>query len=645
MSEGNSPTFTQQVDMSVFIEPLGGPMNPLNSLDRFPDAVYHKSPDTHFVRFMYSLLGPAGLGWIKKQYLEAKLTLYERGFNNFQIENYYGDPFSFGRILEESLPEDPEGLLTREEWDIIKSKNESYRNRAVTFFNAARVGPTPKGMELAAESGLNHSAFVWENYKSLFDANSDAPLGLPHYGRTTATEEFIVIPDQVASRSEQQIISFAEATATSGTFVLEFNGQRTTPLNFKASQFELEAALEALGNIGKDNVFVTGGPNPNPFIVTFTGQLSDQDVATLIPTSNILNNLKEPIPMYVRVLVGGVETITEIVHLSDEYQHNAQTAIDHLRPLNTLPTNGTGSGSRTRQAFGSIFASSSYVESIKYVTGAEGINWPKVDTTNWIETGIEKESKKIEGDLQAHYVSYHSIAEEKASSTHVGRYDVRASTNFEFLRNITDDSKVFNAANAVPGCASPMEITTNVENGELIPMIEGSVSAAVVEGQVTSVKTQAWWSSLEKVAPEEDSYVIDLGTTRIVNWLTFDLTRKPLYLRIEFDFLDAGEPQYRRITLWPLGGNELIYANGTTYEGQCIYSPTLPPWQTFKYFFHDNQQHNIATRYLRLTFIRPSPGEGRSEPFTERDNPIPYSIDMRNLRVGRYAGTIPTWSS
>lgn len=644
MADGNLPTFSQQVNMSVFIEPLGGPTNPLNALDRFPDSVYHKSPDTHFVRFMYSLLGPAGVGWIKKQYLEAKLALYARGFNSFQIESYYGDPFSFGRILEEYLPEDPEGLLTRDQWDIIKSKDESYRNRAITFFSGARAGTTPKGMELAAESGLNHPAFIWENYLSLFDAHSDAPLGLPNYGRTTATEEFVIIPKQISSRSEQQVISFAEATAASGSFSLEFNGQRTGSLSYKANFFEVESALEALGNIGKDNVLVSGGPNPNPFIITFTGRLSHQNVATLIPYSNVLNNLGQPVEMYIRVLVGGVEAVEETTHYSDEYQHNAQTAIDHLRPLNSLPTPGSGNGQRTRQYFGSISASSSYVEAIKYVTGAESVKWPEVSNVNWIEAGVEKESQRIEGDLQAHYVSYHSISNVEASSTHIGRFDKRATSNFEFLATANDDSKVYSATNAIPGCPSPMEITTNVEDGEIVPMIEGSVSAVVVEGQVTTVKTQNWWSSQERPAPEGETFVIDLGTTRVVNWLTFDVTRKPLYFTLEFDDQDAGDPVYSRVTLWPLGGNETVYYGGSNYDGTVINSPTLPPWQTFRLFFHDAQQHNIATRYLRLTFGRPSPGEGQTEPFTVNRDPIPYSIDLRSIRVGRYAGTTPTWS-
>lgn len=674
-NEVSSPSFTQQVNQSVFIEPIGGPTGPLNALDRFPDALYSKSPDTHFVRFMYSLLGPAGVGWIKKQYLDAKLQLYAKGFTSFNIERYYGDPFSFGRILEEQLPEDPEGLLTREEWNIIKSRDESYRSRAITFFNAARAGGTPEGMELAAQSGLNHAAFVVENYKYLFDQHSDEPLGLPYFGRTASTEEFIVVPRQDSSRSEQQIISFAESTAISGSFQLQFNGQNTSFLPYTANNFTVETALNSLAGIGPEGVSVKGGPSPNPFIVTFTGPLSNQKVPTLQIVSTLLNNLEDPIPMFVRVLVGGVEPVDETVILSDEYQHNAQTAIDFLRPLASLPTPTTGQGTRTRQEFKTIQSSSNYAEAIKFVTGSENVRWPETDALNWIEPGKEKESKRIEGDLQAHYTSYHTISGvtaytdkaledseyntllstlAKYKSEHVGRYDPRAVTNFPLLGSEQDDAVVFSANKAIPSCSIPTEITSNLEKESLSPLIEGTLSAAAIDEDGSSsvnLQTQNWWSSLERPAPAGDLLEIDLGQTRVVNWVTFEITRKPCFIELDYDRMDqhptelSTPREFTPVTLWEGFYRELGVPEGDIAE--IVYDASMPPWHLVKVFFHDRNQHNINTRFLRLIFNRPAPGETFSEPFVDSVSnlPIPYSIDVRNLRVGRYAGASPTWNS
>lgn len=685
-NEVSSPSFTQQVNQSVFIEPLGGPTNPLNALDRFPDALYNKSPDTHFVRFMYSLLGPAGVGWIKKQYLDAKLEFYAQGFASFNIEKYYGDPFSFGRILEEELPEDPEGLLTREEWNTIKARDESYRSRAITFFNAARAGGTPEGMALAAQSGLNHSAFIVENYKYLFDQHSDEPLGLPYFGRTASTEEFVIVPRQDTSQSEQQIISFAESTAIKGSFQLQFNGQNTVFLPYNANNFEVESVLAALKNIGPEGVNVKGGPSPNPFIVTFTGPLSNQQVPTIQVVSTLINNLEEPIPMFVQVLVGGVESTDEIVVLSDEYQHNAQTAIDFLRPLASLPTPTTGQGTRTRQEFRTIKSSSNYTEAIKFITGSENIKWPEPDSLNWIEAGKEKESKRIEGDLQAHYTSYHTISEvtsytdealkdnsysklisilSKYKSEHVGRYDPRAVKNFPFLSSTTDDSVVFTATKAIPPSSIPMEITSNLEQERLNPLIEGTLYSAVIEedgsGSI-NLQTPNWWSSLERQAPASDLLEIDLGQTRVVNWITFEITRKPCFIELDYDRIDqrptytlsdsetvseevSTPREFTPVTLWEGFYREFGVPTGDV--AGIAFDSSMPPWQLVKVFFHDQNQHNIVTRFLRLIFNRPSPGELLSAPFVDPTSglPIPYSIDVRNLRIGRYAGASPTWNS
>lgn len=685
MTDVNSPIFTEQVDQSVFLEPLGGPNDPLSSLDRFPDALYNKSPETHFIRFMYSLLGGAGVGWIKQQYLEAKLALYAQGFSAFNIEKYYGDPFQFGRILEEQLPSDPEGLLTREEWDKIKVKDESYRSRAITFFNAVRAGGTPEGIELAAQSGLNHPAFVVENYKYLFDIHSDQPLGLPYYGRTLATEEFIVVPRQEVSQTEQQIIGFAEATAASGSFQLEYNGENTNFLPYTASQFEVEAALTKLGQIGKEGVTVKGGPNPNPFVITFRGPLSNQKVPTIKVVSKLLNNLEEPIPMYVRVLVGGVDPVDEVVVLSDEYQHNAQTAIDYIRPLASLPTPASGAGTRTRQEFKTVHSTSNYAEAIKYVTGSESVKWPEPDSLNWIEPGKEKESKRIEGDLQAHYTAYHTISGvtaytsealedpeyaellsvlEKYKSEHVGRYDPRANELFPYFSSEIDNSLVYAAKDSLPPCSIPMEITTNLEEETLNPLIEGQLWAAAIDedgsGEINLQNTN-WWSSLERHAPAEEVLEIDLGETRIANWITFEITRKPCFIELDFDqedqvvnyqgtgasaIINYTQPrEFQRVSLWSGFYREL----GVPPEdiAGIAYDSSQPPWQQVKVFFRDQNQHNICTRFLRLIFKRPEAGELLSAPFVDPVShlPIPYSIDVRNIRVGRYAGASPTWNS
>ncbi len=67
--------------------------------------------------------------------------------------------------------------------------------------------------------------------------------------------------------------------ASSGTFTITFDGQTTTDIAFDASVQELGVALRALSNIGDDDVVVSAGANG--WVITFTGALAGQDVATL----------------------------------------------------------------------------------------------------------------------------------------------------------------------------------------------------------------------------------------------------------------------------------------------------------------------------------------------------------------------------
>jgi hypothetical protein len=226
------PTFTDAVDQSWFIEPLGGPSAPGSYLDRFPEEVYNKSPDSHLVRFMYTLLGPAGVGWLKQNLLEARLAMEEYGFEGFDLERFYADPFRFGRILDELYDEDPTGLLPRDRWDAIKARDEAYRNRAIDFMRGARLGNSPEGLRLVAQSGLGQNVDLVENYRYFFDIHSDSPLGLTYYGKTNRLEEFIIRPRPDVNRTEVQTIQIT-GDPTSGSFILGYNGQFTTNYTFQ----------------------------------------------------------------------------------------------------------------------------------------------------------------------------------------------------------------------------------------------------------------------------------------------------------------------------------------------------------------------------------------------------------------------------
>lgn len=273
MTDVALPTFVDVVDQAWFIEPLNGPSQPRNYLDRFPEEVYNKSLDSHLVRFMYALLGPAGVGWLRKNLLDARLNIEDFGLELFDIERFYGDPFRFGRILSELYVEDPTGTFDRDTWDRIKARDEQYRTRATRFMQAARFGNAPPGMALVGESALGYAVDVVENYKYLFDVHSDRPMGLPSYGSTASIDEFVIRPRPVVSRSEVQTITIS-GNPTGGNFVLGFNGQLTTnftytPVTSITAAVTLPVATITVTNTG--GFPAAGTFNLNGQTVTYTG--------------------------------------------------------------------------------------------------------------------------------------------------------------------------------------------------------------------------------------------------------------------------------------------------------------------------------------------------------------------------------------
>jgi hypothetical protein len=661
MTNISAPSVTETIEQFFTIEPLGGPTHPYNLLDRFPDELYDKSPDSHFVRLMYAILGASGVGWLKKNLLDARLKLFEQGFDTFDIERYYGDPFRFGRVLLEVMDEDPSGLLTREQWDTIKSKDESYRNRAITFFNAARAGNTPEGMKLAAQSGLNHAAEIIENYKYLFDLHTDQPLSLPYYGSTLETEEFIVLPRREDSATEIQLLSFEDATIVSGGFLLKFREMTTGLIDFDADHFTVQSELRNLPVIGADGVVVSGGPFPNAFIIQFGGPLSNQNVPQIEALSSMSDNLGKPKDIFVTTQVGGVNIVDEVVQMSDEYAHNMQSALDFLRPVNTIPTTYSGQSSRERLDWKGVTATSEYAEVVKLVTGSEDIQWPDPDSLNWVEPGKEKEAKRIKGDLQAHYVAYHTLSGVTAytddalddadyatltsildnyNSEHVGKFDPALANSAAPLPTEVDDTFVFKAAQAVPPCASRVEVTVQDPEGQGRGGIEGTIFS--IENGFTKIPYKTLgWVSLSRPQPATDYLEIDMGRTVWITFIEFDAVAFPFQVDISYDTLGTNDGSRAWQPVTPMGG-------GSRFDENIPFDTTKGVYHFSSNFL--NQKGKIITsRYLRLGFTRQDINAWLAagvdvDPLGILVNKtthagLPYPVGISNIRLGRC--TIP----
>jgi len=94
--------------------------------------------------------------------------------------------------------------------------------------------------------------------------------------------------------SEVQTLTFS-TVPTSGSFTLTFDGQTTGTMGYSASALDIETALEALSDLGADDVAVTGSYTAGSFTITFADTIGN--VSELTAGDNTLD--------------GGTTTITE----------------------------------------------------------------------------------------------------------------------------------------------------------------------------------------------------------------------------------------------------------------------------------------------------------------------------------------------
>ena len=80
-------------------------------------------------------------------------------------------------------------------------------------------------------------------------------------------------------------VDSVNVSASSGTYVLSFQGFRTTPLAFNANGAAIQAAMEALPSIGAGNISVVGN-QPSTAQMTFQGSLARKSLPALIVDRN-----------------------------------------------------------------------------------------------------------------------------------------------------------------------------------------------------------------------------------------------------------------------------------------------------------------------------------------------------------------------
>ena len=112
----------------------------------------------------------------------------------------------------------------------------------------------------------------------------------PEFGTTTI--EFELVKDDnfnIGASNEVQNLDLGGASG--GTYTLSFGTETTSALGYDATAVEIDAALEALANIGTDNVAVTADSD---FVITFGGTLAQSKLPLIVlDATNLTGNSGE----------------------------------------------------------------------------------------------------------------------------------------------------------------------------------------------------------------------------------------------------------------------------------------------------------------------------------------------------------------
>jgi len=105
--------------------------------------------------------------------------------------------------------------------------------------------------------------------------------------------------------NEAQTVTIT-GTPTGGTFTLTYDGQTTSAIAYNATAATVDAALEALSNLGPGDVTVTGGPGPGAaWVVTFAGTRAGINVPQMTATASLIGGTTPAVAVTTTTSGGG----------------------------------------------------------------------------------------------------------------------------------------------------------------------------------------------------------------------------------------------------------------------------------------------------------------------------------------------------
>jgi hypothetical protein len=389
---------------SPLIEPLDGPLLIDHLIQRFPEAIYSRSRETHLYRFLTAIAGDAGAGQLKKQSVYARMKSEGTLLSFEDLDGSY-KTFGFARLPNEIYSINAkESHLTTEEWDAIRAADNSYRRRIMDFYQATRYGGSPEGMRLASSAGSGQETAVTENYKAIFDSISDDPLGIQRSGNTNSLAEFVIRPkihqnQNNVERYATLVITPNEVFSDSDYFVFSYgSGESSTPVHLKnVTSAILESAIVGLEIVELNEVSVAQLTSTG-YKISFLNP--DLDVLNLkIASASLLSGAKieisysfidgtfyttdfgTPRHEYYDMAVSGLVPNGTVfnqetgVWLDPAYERNMNDVVDRIKPSSTIFTFKSTEERKIQVAINSVTATTEKFVLNRFIKGNPEIDY------------------------------------------------------------------------------------------------------------------------------------------------------------------------------------------------------------------------------------------------------------------------------
>lgn len=350
----------------------------------------------------------------------------------------------------------------------------------------------------------------------------------------------------------------------------------------------------------------------------------------VFPRWTYLDDIRSDEPIGIQD-IGLTNSFEEIVilpqldSLSVQEKRRITSVLNKFTPVNALVTIDTSESNLTLVNYDedNLYSTSNYFYVNKKVTGNANLDYSYAEGNNWIENGQEKDAPHSAFSSKSETVNTISVLNVTASSYHTGAFNNQQKQLFEHL-SLIEDRKIYsytpqqalstNLKNNL--MTSPWVYRQNVNNKNYV--IDESYPVGYFSDRNYSLNTpnSVYWASEEKYPDLIDSLELDLVNERPVNNIDFEISQKPIDIRIYYWTLDEVDNEY----YW----QEVSYRTDIETNLSVFYGASKQySWQYLNPYFD-----LVQTSKLKIEFQR------REDPFPfPNSNPLEWSIEVKNLRV------------